>query len=61
MSLLSLREEILLDKLNSDLNILKAKLKAERGFCMNTQKMVDSQITQAQIEEVKKQIKEIHK
>lgn len=58
---LSLRQEILLDKLNSDLSILKAKLKAERGFCMNTQKMVDSQITQAQIEEVEKQIKEIQK
>ncbi len=54
---LQLRREILYDKLHSDLNILKAKLKAEQSFSMNTQKIVDSKITQAQIEEVERQIK----
>jgi len=56
MKELSLRKKILLDKLNSDLAILTAKLEAERRFALNTQMMVQSQITEAIIKEIKKQI-----
>lgn len=51
-----LRKKILLDKLNSDLAIFTAKLEAERRFSLNNQIMVQSVITEAIVNEIKKQI-----
>lgn len=56
MKELSLRKKILLDKLNSDLAIFTAKFEAERRFSLNTAMIVQAQITEAIIEEIKKQI-----
>lgn len=51
-----LRKKILLDKLNSDLAIFTAKLEAERRFSLNNQIMFQSVITEAIVNEIKKQI-----
>lgn len=57
----TLRQQILFDKLYSDLGIYEAKYKQERNFSMNTQKQVDSSITEAIILEIKNQISELEK
>lgn len=57
---LTLRQGILLDKLNSDLDILKVKIQARlRFYPSNNQQSIEAEIESHAAEEIKKQINHI--
>ena len=59
MKVLTLRQEILLDKLQSDLLIYRAKFLKEKNYVLNPGMVVTASATLVMIEEIERQICEI--